>query len=110
MSEPDANMFVALYRWRLKPGHEARFVDAWREATQALLACGSLGSRLHRGDDGLWYGYAQWPSAQARAAAFAHAPASSAGARMRAAIDEDLPEVRLTPVADFLRVAGAAGE
>ena len=110
MSEADANMFVVLYRWRIRPGHETQFTDAWTQATQDLLLRGSMGSRLHRGDDGLWYGYAQWPSDAVRAAAFA-GPGTTAGARMRAAIEESLPETRLTPVADFLQGAGAvAGE
>jgi hypothetical protein len=110
MSEADASMFVVLYRWRIRPGHEAQFAEAWTQATQELLSRGSMGSRLHRGDDGLWYGYAQWPSAAVRAAAFAGS-GTTAGARMRAAIEESLPETRLTPVADFLQAAHAvAGE
>jgi len=92
-----------LYRWRLHAGMEGVFVDAWSEATRALLAQGSLGSRLHRGDDGLWYGYAQWPDAGRRDAAFATLGASPASARMRDCVAETLPPVALTPVADFLR-------
>ena len=107
MSEADADMFVVLYRWRIKSGHEAQFVDAWGQATRELLLRGSLGSRLHRGDDGLWYGYAQWPSDAVRAAAFT-GPGTSAGARMRAAIEESMPETRLTPVVDFLQAPNAA--
>ena len=35
--------------------------------TEALrVTGGSLGSRLHRGSDGIWYGYAQWPSEETR--------------------------------------------
>jgi hypothetical protein len=95
--------FVVLYRWRLHPGSEDGFVRAWSRTTDLLRARGSLGSRLHRGSDGLWYGYAQWPSAQARAEAFALGPVDdSAIARMRQAIAESLPEVVLEPVADFL--------
>jgi len=92
-----------LYRWRLRPGAETAFTAAWSEATRALLDAGSFGSRLHRGDDGLWYGYAQWPDAERREAAFAALATSSAGARMAACVAETLPAVALTPVADFLR-------
>lgn len=96
--------FVVLYRWRLHPGTQDTFVDAWSRVTDGLRAQrGSLGSRLHRGADGLWYGYAQWPSAQAREDAFAPGPVDAEAAqRMRACIAESLPEIVLQPVADFL--------
>ena len=109
MSAADAKPVAILYRWRLRPGAEARFAAAWTEATQALLGRGSLGSRLHRGDDGLWYAYAQWPSVAARAAAFAATPAATAGAAMRECVAEALPEVALAPVADFLQPLPATG-
>jgi heme-degrading monooxygenase HmoA len=96
--------FSVLYRWRLKPGSEEAFVRAWSEVTEALLLRGSLGSRLHAGDDGLWYSYAQWPSAQARQAAFEAPPNhQDASKEMRDAILEELPEVVLTSVADYLK-------
>lgn len=97
-----------LYRWRLHAGREEAFVDAWSDATRALLAQGSLGSRLHRGDDGLWYGYAQWPDAGSRTAAFTALADAPDGARMQACIAESLPPVALAPVADFLRPLPAA--
>ena len=103
MSEADAGMFVVLYRWRIKPGMEDRFATAWAEATRSLLARGSLGSRLHAGNDGCWYGYAQWPDAQARASAVASDAQHDARLRMRECIAESLPEIVLTPVSDFLR-------
>jgi hypothetical protein len=103
MSEAGASVFVVLYRWRIEPGAEDRFAAAWAEATQDLLARGSLGSRLHAGNDGYWYGYAQWPDAQARASAFASDTRHDAGLRMRECIVESLPEIVLTPVSDFLQ-------
>jgi hypothetical protein len=94
---------VVLYRWRLHPGQETSFIDAWSRITDLLRSrCGSLGSRLHRGSDGLWYGYAQWPSASARQQAFAQAVDPAASAQMRSAVAESLPEVLLDPVADYL--------
>ncbi len=64
--------FIVLYRWRLHAGAEHAFVAAWSRVSAVLRAeRGSLGSRLHRGSDGIWYSYAQWPSAQAREQAFA---------------------------------------
>ena len=94
---------VVLYRWRVQQGAEAEFIDAWSAVTAYLRErCGSLGSRLHRGGDGLWYGYAQWPSLETRRAAFDDAAIIPARDRMRGAIAESLPEIVLEPVSDYL--------
>lgn len=94
---------VVLYRWRLHPGSEASFVEAWSRITGLLHAsAGSLGSRLHRGGDGLWYAYAQWPDDATRQRAFAQSIDAAASARMRAAVAASFPEVVLEPVADYL--------
>jgi heme-degrading monooxygenase HmoA len=97
-------MFIVLYRWRLHPGVEASFVTAWSRISEILRdERGSLGSRLHKGNDGLWYSYAQWPSAKAREEAFALGSVDSAlSAAMEAAIAERFPEIVLESVADFL--------
>lgn len=95
--------FIVMYRWRLKPGCEQDFVEAWSEVTQELLSHGSRGSRLHRGSDGIWYAYAQWPSAETRRRAF-DAPRTivDARVRMQEAVAEHFPEVTLEVTADFL--------
>ena len=100
-SEPG---FAVLYRWRLHPGAEERFVQAWVEVTRLLLKeRGSLGSRLHRGDDNVWYSYAQWPSEQMRETSMALPPVSAtARETMRGCIAEELPEVVLRSVSDFM--------
>lgn len=97
-------MFTVLYRWRLHEGKEQQFIDAWSRVSDLYLReRGSLGSRLHRGPGGLWYSYAQWPSAEARDATFAGPKLDEAAAqRMREAIAEDFPEIVLEPVADYL--------
>ena len=102
--------FAILYRWRLHPGMESSFVDAWSRISELLRdERGSLGSRLHRGVDGLWYSYAQWPSAEAREKAFAApSPDAAAGEQMRAAIAESLPEIVLESVADFMVIEARA--
>ena len=99
--------FAVLYRWRLRPGSEEAFVAAWSRVSERLRdERGSLGSRLHRGSDGVWYSYAQWPSAEARERAFAAGPVDpEASARMRDAIAETLPEIVLDPVSDYLVLA-----
>ncbi|MHA6206252.1 antibiotic biosynthesis monooxygenase family protein [Dyella soli] len=98
------NAFCAIYRWRLHPGSEETFVQAWSRITRLLRSeRGSLGSRLHRGPDNLWYSYTQWPSAVAKAEGLARASVDpEAWQRMRDCIAESLPEIILEPVADFL--------
>jgi Antibiotic biosynthesis monooxygenase len=100
-----SSIFIVLYRWRLHPGMESSFVAAWSRITELLRTeRGSLGSRLHKGSDGLWYSYAQWPSAKARDEAFALGSVDpAAGAAMEAAIAEQFPEIALESVADFLQ-------
>ena len=94
--------FVVLYRWRLHAGREKSFVEAWSCLTQQLLLAGSFGSRLHCSADGTWYGYAQWPSEDARQRAFALSVNPDASAQMRDAIAETFPEIVLESVADYL--------
>lgn len=95
--------FIVLYRWRLRPGAEKTFVEGWARLTELLRARGSLGSRLHRGSDGIWYSYAQWPSAQRRKDIFALGSLDDgASAKMKAAVAESFPEVVLESVADYL--------
>ena len=101
---------VVLYRWRLRPGSEASFIEAWSRVTESLRSrAGSLGSRLHRGNDGIWYGYAQWPNDETRQRAFAQSLDPVASAQMRAAVAESLPEVLLEPVSDYLVLPHAIG-
>lgn len=64
-------MFIAVYWWRIKPGKEEQFRQAWRRGTELITArYGSFGSRLHRERDGRFVGYAQWPSYEAWQSAF----------------------------------------
>ena len=95
--------FTVLYRWRLRPGMEASFIEAWSQVSHELRLRGSLGSRLHRGPEGVWYSYAQWPSAAQRSLAFAAPPGNpAASAAMQEAIAESLPEIVLESVSDLL--------
>ncbi len=69
-------MFIVVYRWRCRPEHEAAFRVAWAEMTVAIREqCGSLGSRLHRADDGELVAYAQWPSREQWESSTATGPA-----------------------------------
>lgn len=105
-SEPIA----VLYRWRIDPAREGVFVAAWTAVTRHLREKhGSLGSRLHRGSDGCWHAYAQWPSEAARNAAFdaGHPEVADAQKAMRAATVEGFPPIVLRTIADEL-APGAA--
>ena len=93
---------VFLYRWDLKPGLEEQFTSAWKRLTELLRERGSLGSRLHRGNDGIWYGYAQWPTADAREQAFAGALDAVASRSMQEAVAHSHPVVLLSPISDDL--------
>lgn len=98
-------MFVALYRWRLIQGREAHFTDAWSAVTKYYRDnYGAVGSRLHRGDDGVYYAYAVWPTPEDREKAFAADRSAIADHRkaMASAIAESFPETILDIVADHL--------
>jgi len=59
-------MFVGLYSWKVKEGMEKKFVEDWKYLTDIIYRChGSLGARLHKGHDGIYYAYAAWPSREA---------------------------------------------
>ncbi len=96
--------FVVLYRWRLNEGAEEAFTEAWSRVSALLLSeRGSLGSRLHRGSDGIWYSYAQWPSPEARHRAFSLGPVDpEARTQMAEHIAEELPALILESVSDFM--------
>lgn len=98
-------MFVALYRWRLIQGREAQFTDAWSAVTIFYRDnFGSFGSRLHLGNDGVYYAYAMWPTAEDREKAFAAdiSPVADHRNAMASAIAESFPETILDVVADHL--------
>jgi heme-degrading monooxygenase HmoA len=97
-------MFYVLYRCRVKPGSEPAFRALWSAITVAIRdGRGGLGSRLHRGDDGLLYAYARWPSREAWTAAFAMPPVDAdLSARMKAHVEEWLPAMPLEPIEDLI--------
>lgn len=96
-------MFVVLYRWRINPNLEDQFVEGWSEITDYYINnFDSLGSRLHKGNDGIWYAYAQWKSAEQRESAFANYEIQNAGNKMKEAIIERFDEVVLEVISDYL--------
>lgn len=97
-------MICVIYRWRIEPELEEQFIAGWKAITRFYVEeRGGWGSRLHRGNDGLFYAYAQWQSAEAREKAFQNVPEMPERIKMREAIIESLPEIILDPVADLLQ-------
>lgn len=104
-------MLIALYRWKIRPGYEQQFIDCWSEITLFYREnYGSSGSRLHRGSDHLFYGYARWPSAEHRAKAFKIGEEHPARAALVESIEESYSEVLLEIVADLLVWNGEPSE
>ena len=98
-------MFIILYRWKIKPEREEQFIKAWSEVTAYYVEnFNSLGSRLHRGEDGIYYAYAQWKTAEQRENAFAEAEELPALEEMREAVAERFEPVELRILADYLRI------
>ncbi len=96
--------FCVIYRARVHPDKEAKYVAAWSTLTSLIRSQrGGLGSRLHKGADGIWYAYAQWESAQARSDAFALPSVHpEAQADMMDCIIGFLSEIPLDPIEDQL--------
>jgi len=96
-------MLIVLYRWRIRNGMEQQFINAWSEVTAFIREnYDSLGSRLHRDKDGIYYGYAQWKSAEQRQQAFAAMPDFEAREKFRESIEESYPEIILENLSDYL--------
>ncbi len=96
-------MLVVLYRWRVNPEMIDRFVENWSTITRHYLEnCNSLGSRLHRGSDGIHYGYAKWPDHETREKAVLDVRVELARLHMKDAVIETFPEIFLDVVADHL--------
>jgi len=55
--------FTVMYSFKVHEGKAEDFIIAWTEMTKLIYAFeGSYGSRLHKVNDGLFIGYAQWPN------------------------------------------------
>lgn len=101
----EGTMFIALYRWKVKEGHEKNFLEGWHRTTEEIYQHrGSLGSRLHWAEDGLWVAYAQWPDSRTYDAAQS-IPAVDAEARrmFRESIEESYPDIYMSVVDDLLQ-------
>ncbi len=55
-------MFAVIYQFKVKENMRSEFINAWKQLTQLIYEYeGSLGSRLHKQNDGVYLAYAQWP-------------------------------------------------
>ncbi|EPC01547.1 hypothetical protein L861_16885 [Litchfieldella anticariensis FP35 = DSM 16096] len=55
-------MLAIILEFDVIPGKEDAFREAWKETTKYIHTnFGSLGSRLHRDENGRFIAYAQWP-------------------------------------------------
>jgi heme-degrading monooxygenase HmoA len=96
-------VLTVLYRWKIRPELESQFIESWSKVTELYRKCaGSRGSRLHRGNDGLFWAYAQWDSAEGRQAAFSQPLSTPAREKMIEAIAERFDEIVLDIVSDHL--------
>ena len=96
-------MFIAVYRFTLKPGTAEQYRKDWAAVTEDGIAeGGSLGSSLGQVQDGSWVAVARWPSKQMRE----DWPARSTSiiesiARMRQAIDRRFDDLEVEVVDDL---------
>jgi heme-degrading monooxygenase HmoA len=87
-------MFALIYRWRVLPGRDEAFIRAWARLTEIIYERdGSLGSRLHRSDDGTYIAYAQWPSREVWEAS-SHIEPTEEALRLRRIIQESAERLR----------------
>ncbi|MFT4752613.1 MAG: heme-degrading monooxygenase HmoA [Salibacteraceae bacterium] len=56
-------MFTVIYKMKVKQGCDKDFIRGWKSLTKFIYEYeGSLGSRLHKLEEGHYLAYAQWPS------------------------------------------------
>jgi putative acetyltransferase len=105
-------MFNVLYRWRLKPGAEESFGNAWADMTVLLRKSrGALGSRLHKAEDGTWVAYARWPDKACWEKSSREGSVDEKlSSAMQDAIDERFDPMLLHPVKDLLGDPAAGAE
>ena len=76
-------MYCVSYKFTLLSNNSEtrrQFIEVWSGLTVFFKdSCGALGSRLHYGDDGSFYAYAQWPSKSVMEASREIVPSESFG-------------------------------
>ena len=85
-------MIAILYQWRLVPGLEDQFEQAWSAITALLKEQGALGSALFDGPGNTVFAIARWPDLATRQASSARRADPELYALMIEAIAEELQE------------------
>jgi hypothetical protein len=100
--------FAVIYQWRVKPGMEAQFIEAWTALTRQLMrATDARGSRLHRLENGNFVAYAQWPDRVAWEKACAlETLGAEPSQRLLDAAEDVWPPMLLTTTSDLLLPEG----
>ncbi len=90
-------MFMAVYRYTLKPGTDVQFRKDWAEVTRIGLDEGkSLGSALGQAGDGSWVAVARWPTKKMRNDWFASTSRTAEpSARMRHAMEHRFDDLEI---------------
>ena len=64
-------MFAVLYKCKVKKGQEDLYVKHWKKVAGFFKQSrGSLGSTLHKAEDGTWIAYSKWPDRATRDASW----------------------------------------
>jgi quinol monooxygenase YgiN len=71
LNKNENSMLAIIYRFHLKPEQESHYQSAWDILTDYFIKCrGSLGSALHKSENGLWIAYSRWPDRATRDASW----------------------------------------
>lgn len=93
-----------VYRWKIKPGREAEFEEAWSDVTRQIRAhCKSGGAELFKAPDGSFVSHARWPSPESRDTCFGDPSwmQGNASQVMKDCTLERFPETSLTGLRDL---------
>jgi hypothetical protein len=100
------NKLTIIYSFKLVEGKEEDFIRYWTALTQMIYEFeGSYGSRLHKVNDCLYIGYAQWPNKEIYDNSGNNLPETSTTLRkkMRECCAEIKSEFEMVLVQDLLK-------
>ncbi len=100
------NKLTIIYSFKLVEGKEEDFIRYWTALTQMIYEFeGSYGSRLHKVNECLYIGYAQWPSKEIYDKSGNNLPETSTVLRqkMRECCAEIKSEFEMVLVQDLLK-------
>lgn len=100
------SLFTVIYSFQIHADKEKDFIESWSELTKLIYRYeGSYGSRLHKVNDNLFIGYAQWPSKEHWQNSGDSLPkkADSLRAEMRACCVKVTADHEMQVVSDLLR-------